>query len=472
MNTRLGPILLLPALALAKPTLGPPTPAEQVEATAVSLQPVTPDIEPTDYYAARPKVDGEMSVEEAVALALEHSPVLVASAQEVEAARQMLNAVKARLAPRLSTTTWVSYGDGNMLLRSPMGVEPSAARMMPAGPAWDTNFMLMFPLTTGGRLEHRTDAARAMAAASRAELEAMRLDIAFAVRALAWRLSYRDALLAVRRSEVAALEERLRVDQAKFDEGKVPEYYLHRDRAELARAKQMLTDEQRDRNIDLADLRTVAGLHPRSEITVAAPFAMPPPPRELDIDLAAAAGHRPELEAARHKIAATWHDEKSANAAFLPQIDLVAMANLMADRGNRWEDYLAGVAIGLPLSDGGERLAEVRAARARRGQLSANEQAMLLQIGREVTVAHENLAAARQNVDTALLGQVSADEDFRVVTARFDAGKAINIELLDALEAKVAADTRLAEARYRLLLAEEERRRAVGDATLVATETR
>lgn len=466
MNTRLGSILLLPALALAKPTLGPPTPAERVEATAVVLQPVTPETGPVDYYASRPKVDGPRTLDELVASAMAHSPVLVAASQDIDVARQMLEAVKARLAPRLSTTSWASYGDGNMLLQSPMGVEPLATRMVPAGLSWDTNFMAMYPLTTGGRLEHRADSARAMAAASVAERDAMRLEIAFNVRALGLRLVYRDALLAVRRSEVEALEERLRVDQARFDEGKVPEYYLHRDRAELARARQMLTDEQRDRNVELADLRTVIGLHPRSELAVDAPFAMPAVPPELDADLAAAAAQRPELAAARQQIRAAWHDEKSANAAFLPQVDLVAMANLMAGRGNRWEEYLAGVAIGLPLSDGGERLAEVRAARARRGRLTATEQATLLQIGRDVTVAHEDLAAARQNLDTALLGQVAADEDYRVVTARFEAGKAINIELLDALEAKVAADARLAEARFRLQLAEEARRRAVGDASL------
>ena len=468
-----GSALLLPALVLAGPALGPPAPDEPVEVSPIAvaeatLQPMTPQAEPTDYYAARPKIDDAVTVDEAVALAMEHSPVLVAAEQDVERARQMMNAVRARLAPRLSTSSWATYGDNPMMMASPPGVDPAGRKMVPAGPSWDTNFMLLYPLTTGGRLEHRVDSAKAMIAANEAAREAMRLDIAFAVRSLGWKLLFDQALTDVRRAELDALQERLRIDQAKFDEGKIPEYYLHRDKAEVARSQQRLTNQQRDSNIDLADLRTVVGLHPVSDLTIEDDFVMPPLAPELNADLATAAGQRPELDAARQKIAAAYHDEKSANAEFLPRVDLVGMANLMANRGNRWEDYVAGLSVGLPLFDGGERLADVREARARRGGLTAEEADLLLQVGRQVTVAHENLTAARQNIDVALLGQVSADEDFRVVTARFDAGKAINIELLDALEAKVQADTDLAEARYRLALAESERRRAIGDASLAA----
>jgi len=96
----------------------------------------------------------------------------------------------------------------------------------------------------------------------------MRLDVA-----LGTKLAYRRALLAremVRVAEVyvAAMEERVRVDKAASQVGRIPEFWVLRSEAELANARQMLANAQRDYEIALIALKAIMGVHPDSEITL------------------------------------------------------------------------------------------------------------------------------------------------------------------------------------------------------------
>jgi outer membrane protein TolC len=96
----------------------------------------------------------------------------------------------------------------------------------------------MYPLYSGGRIQALIRQARAAKQASDADLEAMRRELALEVR-----ISYRQVLLAqamthVARQREAATTERLRIDRAAFDEGRIPKSYVLRDEAEHADATQ------------------------------------------------------------------------------------------------------------------------------------------------------------------------------------------------------------------------------------------
>jgi len=516
---RLLALVALPALAWAGPALGPPTPAEQVEVSpAATTPPATADVPElpvltpaaTDWYATRPRIDDPISAAEAVALALEYSPVIAAMAQDVEMARQMLAMARARTAPMVSANVWGTYGDNPMIVSGMPGVEPAVSRLVPGSLSLDANFMAMYPLFTGGRLGATIDAERSRLQATRQDLETMRFDMALQVLTMARRLATMRGMVEVAREVEVTNAERLRIDRAAFDEGRVPWANVLRNEAELANAQQQVVNQVRDYRVMLADLKAMLGVHPLSALdltmpdvrlpataapddatgaAVAAPVVGPSPasastvptaplsvvsPSSPDAallaDLDAAARQRPELAGARARILAAGHDVSAANAAFLPQVGLFGMADFFASRMNdmdRWEEYTVGVGVSLPLFDGGMRSAQVRRARAERARLTALEQDAALKVARDVAQAHERSAAARTNIATARSALTAAREDFRLMQLRYQAGMAVNAEVLDALRMRTMAEVNYLTSVQELAIAEDQRLRAVGDPSLL-----
>jgi outer membrane protein TolC len=140
------------------------------------------------------------------------------------------------------------------------------------------------------------------------------------------------------------------------------------------------------------------------------------------------------------------------------------MADLFSSRmAPRFEEFTLGVTVGLPLLDGGERSAALRRARADKARLTAQEQDLALRVAAEVLAADARLTAARANLAAAQTGERAAGENYRLALARYEAGKSLHVEVLDALRMKVMAETSLQAARFDLASAADALRRAVGE---------
>lgn len=422
---------------------------------------MVPVIRPTSVLAGRRMVTGELSLEEAVATALRESPLLGAAEQEVRMAGAMARSMQAMTRPTLSTTTYLSTANMNMILGTPAPVMPGSVGMLPNRTAWDQNVMAMLPLSTGGRLSGLVGGARAQFRAAQSDLTTMRLDVA-----LATRVAYRQVLLAaatVRIYEelVRTNEERLRIDRVALEVGKIPPFNVFRDEAELADSRQKLIEARRDYDVSLVNLRTVMGVHPASEVQVVGELPFEPFTGTLEEALAAAEEHRPELAALRHRLAAGQQDVKVAKSAYRPQTYLMAMADVVtADRSE--DGYLVGVVAGLPILDGGGRRAAVDQAKANVARLTQQEQDLALRIASEVTQEFLNVKAAEESVRTAEQALTAAREDYRVAQLRYEAGKGINVEVLDALAALVRAQTNHVRALFDFNVGRDRLQRAIG----------
>jgi len=347
--------------------------------------------------------------------------------------------------------------------------------LLPRRTFFDANAMLMFPIFTGGRLEALIRQAEAVRHATAAQLEAMRLDVA-----LETKLAYRRALLAremVRVAEVyvAAMEERVRVDKVAAQVGRIPEFWVLRSEAELANARQMLANAQRDYETALIALKAIMGVHPDSEITLTDELGRDEgrgardelrvgelPKREKL--LAEAMEKRPELRAALRQAEAQNYAVRAAKALYAPQVGWTVMANYMSGTGDMGQGgYLAGIAVGLPISDGGRRKAMVGEAQAMREKALAEMERLKLQIASEVDTALRELQTALQNPQTAQAALKAAKEDERVAKVRYEAGRSMLVEYLDVLVTLLRAQVNEAQARYGLAVAEDKLRRAIGE---------
>ena len=187
-----------------------------------------------------PRIEGPLTQEQAVALALEKSlRVKVAGADS----RTMDSMRKEALAP-----FWPQLSANGYLVEQRLGpnVYTSAGNTMArnfqvfsADQNRDANFTAMYSLFAGGRDYYGYKAAAARADAGKQMLQGTGVDVAMQTR-LDYIASLREAENArVTGDLLTAVDERLRVTREMFEAGRVPRYYLLRDESERANVVQM-----------------------------------------------------------------------------------------------------------------------------------------------------------------------------------------------------------------------------------------
>jgi outer membrane protein TolC len=458
----------------------------------------------------RPTVGGMLTADRAVEIALRESPVVRGAVEEVNIAVQELRAAQAQRRPILSTTSFLSTGTNGNTATTPSPVMPQMMMGLPRSGFYDQNLSLMVPLYTGGRLQALVRRANTVRQASAAELAEVKLEVALLTRVAYRAAQVQQAFLAVYQDLVRTNEERVRIDRIAFTEGRIARYPVLRDEAELANATQQLTNTERDREMALVQLKTVMGVEFAPDIALegAPPFqpiaallfalpglsdlpspapvasARPEPPAvlaaaspaptdgsgsagsatpELDELLLLSERQRPVLEAQQLRVQSSQQGIKAARSAYRPQVSLFAMGDAMQGREiDSFSGYTAGVAIGLPILDGGLRRAEVRRAEAERRRQEQELERTQLQVRQEVTNSWLALRAAERNVVTAQAGVRSGTEDYRITEIRYVEGKSINVERLDALAARTRAQVNLAQAQFEYQVAAEQLRRSLG----------
>ncbi len=414
----------------------------------------------------RPVINRALTLNEAIEIGLRESPVVRGAQAEVEMAQAQVQAAKAAKKPQVSATTFLSAGSEGAILTTPAPVMPTNITLLPRGAFAGQNVMLMLPLKTGGRLSALVKQAQAARGASEADKQTVRQDLVLETKNI-----YRQALLAQEMRRVAeerqkSTTERLRIDRAALEAGRIPQLYVLRDEAEDADAAQNVTDAQRDVDIALIQLRATLGLAPQSQITVADTLSFTPQSApELNDLLTQAKNQRPELQAAQQRIASAGQNLQATRGSYRPQIAAMAMGDLGVQRSSSMGGAMAGVVIGIPLSTGGLRRAQESEARAAQNRAQAEIERLHLQIEREVQTALTTKQAAEKNIATAEAAQKAAQENYHLAGLRYESGRGTNAEVLDALAALTRAQGNRVRALFDWNNADDQLQRALGTAS-------
>lgn len=411
----------------------------------------------------------QLTMREAVAFALQHSPALKASQAEIDFARAEAGVARSRTRPQLSANGFVSQGSMPNMLRT-MGVEPQAMQMAPEGGFVDANLMLMAPLYTGGYLQGLVAAALAREQAAKADALGLRAEVALRIRESYARALYGAELVKAQRARVKAAEAMVQNAQAQLDAGKGIEATVRRAEAELAEAQRELRTFENDRTKLLLDLLAEMGASMDTPVVLAESPAFASPPRTLEESITAADSTRGELLAARQRALAAGGQVSSAEGALRPQVYGFAMGDAFGPRDamGRNAGYTVGLTVSLPVFDGGMRRSEVTAARAMRERAMAEADRWKIQVEKEVRQAWLDIETAAQNYRSSEAALSAAQSAYDVIVVRVEAGKAILVEQLDALAALTRARANLAQALYEHQLAIAKLSRAIGE---TSTET-
>ncbi|GAC1543515.1 MAG: hypothetical protein NVS2B17_23370 [Candidatus Velthaea sp.] len=297
-------------------------------------------------------------------------------------------------------------------------------------------------------------AARETALAAISGIAATANDAILATVAAYRRVQLAEAVLATRRVAVTDQARHLRVTEQRVAAGKAARYLTLRDRAAFAAATQAEEDASSERDQATNDLQALLDLG--QEPLVVEPLTQVRFSESRDALLARALRSRPSLVAAEQRVAATESGVAAARAAYSPTATLTAQSyNGTSSPALGRSGGQIQVTASLPIVDGGTRSAATSRARAQYDRALAARDQIRVSVIRDVANAWREYEAATRNLSTATAAVADAQEQLRLAELRENAGKAIDVEVLDALSVAAMAreSTARSLARYDLSVA-------------------
>jgi outer membrane protein len=394
-----------------------------------------------------PRIEGSLTLDEAVDRAIVGSLRVRAAAADARAMESMRREAQSTFWPQLSANGY--FADQRMAPNVYTSAGDTMARnyqVFNANQTRDANVTAMYSLFSGGRdyytyraASRRADAGREMQKGS--ELEA----------AMQARVDYINAVREGENARVTAdllrdVEERLRLSRQMFDAGRAPRYYLLRDEAEHANTVQMDAMARSRAEQALIALKTTLGVDVTSPITLATRLDYTPAPVDVPAAMRDAIERHPEVRAAAKQREAAESEVRAAYGNYWPQVSVSYMYDWAWMKDRRWESqaegmrmpaetqegYSVGVVVTLPVFDGFMRESRVKTARAKLERSVQDEQLARQQIARDLNNAALMLQAAERAVEASRKGLEQAEEESRVIGERFEAGRGIQLEVLDA----------------------------------------
>lgn len=364
---------------------------------------------------------------------------------------------------RVSTTGYGTVGNFGNILTSPPGIDPTNIMSVPERRFGDLNLTAMYPLYTGGKLRAGVREAEAKSRSSEAALRGVRLDVELEVRQRYYRALQASETVIIYEQWRAAAEESVRVARERYDAGKAPLYDVLRSQTDLANVTQELTNARAQAEAALVSLKTAIGIDLTSSPALTDGLSGEVAVPLLSDEISSAEKARPELIEAGESVAAQGQAVRQARAAYRPQLYGMAMQDWQSgtEIGSQ-NGHTIGVVASVPVLDGGARSSWLRQQEAAQRQLEASVQSLRLSVREQVSTAWLMLQSTQQNVHTSETALVQAEEDHRITVLRYETGKAVLVERMDALTTLVRARANNLNARYELAVTKAQMDRAVG----------
>ncbi|WP_084461559.1 efflux transporter outer membrane subunit [Curvibacter gracilis] len=363
---------------------------------------------------------GDETLNRLVAQANEANQTLAQAAAQYRQATALVGAAAAAGQPTLgvsSTTSRVRSNTGGALYE---GYTHSALLQS----AWEPDVW--------GKVGRSTEAARANAEASGADLAAARLSVQALVVNDYLQLRLADAALATYQATLQAYEKALQLTQSQHRSGVATQADVALAESTLQAARAQATDVQLSRRQLEHALAVLLGKTPAEFSIPASPeaqCALPGLPGIPAVLPSALLERRPDIAGAERRVAAANANIGVAAAAWYPALNLTGSAGSSGSGVGNWlaapyRIWAVGAQVAATLYDGGLRSAQDKQARAAFDAAAAAYRQTVLAGFQEVEdnlAALDQLARERVQQEAALAAARTAE---RIVTRQYEAGTA------------------------------------------------
>lgn len=375
-----------------------------------------------------------LSLDQAIALALEHSPRLQASTASVDVMKARLQNTRSVLYPKIDTRFVYPF------IGTESGVSVNQR-------LWDFK-----------RTQYQVQAGKAQIASSAFDEVTQREEIILHTKNAYYTVLSQQTMVAA--AEKILQESQKRLEQAEGLEkvGRIPKTDVTRARIQLTEARLQLTTARNNVEKARAQLATVLGLEGALPYTVLPALEY----QRLDLDLEAAIQEalqqRPELQSLAAKEQAMAANVLASRQDHYPVI-FGRLEYRIEGEGANQPGFIVGVGVRHTLFEGFAGTARVNEARANLMASEAEVAAMRQQIIGDIRQAYLGLQLAEESIPLAASSRQVAQEGLTFVQERYRLGRASAVELAEAeaLLATTQANYAQAVYNYKIALAQLER---------------
>jgi outer membrane protein len=430
----------------------------------ISLTPAAAQIPLPKVFQVPPKAPGEPStiaidevlkrpitVEEAVAIALEAQPQIAARLADYEASRFRVAQAFSPLLPQI-TATWNAQRDQNVTGNT------SAAAQAAAVTIWTTTTSARIALSQTiwdfGKTAAASDVARKNADIFYQNVELQRQQLVDTVKEAYTNILFAQRLIKVQEQALDRANLNLRSAQGNYEVGTQPRSVVARAEVDVANAKVAIIQARNAERVARVGLNTAMGIAADYPTQVVDNLAYVPITVDRESLVREALTRRPEYRQAQLTAEAAALTVRQSARNFLPNV--TAGAFLGAARPQFYQIWELSVGLSWTIFDGGNLIGRYKESEALLDAAKARVKSSEQTIAQDVTQAYLSLVETDERILAAKVAVDSATENFRLAQGRFDAGVGTILEVTDAqlaltqsqnTEAQALADFRIAQAR-------------------------
>ena len=391
-----------------------------------------------------------VTLEEAIARALDRSPTMAQQEQSVANATSARKQAVGAFIPNISSSAGGS-------LRSTARFDPGTDRIVEgSSDSYSAGLSGSITLFDGGRMFATYSGSQADYAAATARRENQRNQVTLQTKTLFFTALRQADLLEVARERVRQAEESLAMVRTRTQVGTATISDSLRARLELVNARQsVLTVETAMRAARFALGRQVGESQPVQPVS---PPNLDPTPLSLSeeeiLQLAEAAS--PSVIAAEESSVAAAKGVTIAKAQYLPSIRFSSgynWANQTASLGGGTTSWNLGLSASYPIFNGFAREGAVDRAQWSQRVARLQEDDARLAAREQADGALQDVRTAEQAIVIAQEAQAVAQEDLRVISERYRVGVATILELVTSQISVVQAGANVVTSRYDYVLA-------------------
>lgn len=419
------------------------------------------------------KAPARYSLSQAVEFALSNNPNLQMMHERIHQAEAQIGLAKSLFYPQVNARMAYEYSDNPMRA---FGMIISQRRLNFSGtdfnhPGGISNYRpevaASMSLYNGGQdLAHQKAAELGLQSAALQESATRNLLIEMVTSAYYAILAAQEARH-VAKSAITAVESELKQTQIQYDAGNVLKSDVLSLQTKLAEAKD--AELQAANAIDLAKagLNTLLGAEASTtiELSTIAGERIPVLKDSARVLTDQAIAQRPELQAAKLKIAIAQQQLEAARGAYLPKANAFVSygsdsPNLAYSTGR--DNVTAGVALEVNVFAGFAHKESISKAQSEVNEAKLALEELQNQIEQQVQVAYLQLTNALARLEVTHSAVTQAEEALRLVNAQRQAGIETVTRYIEAEAARDQAHSRVIAARYDALQAEARLNQAVG----------
>jgi outer membrane protein, heavy metal efflux system len=357
-----------------------------------------------------------LSVDEAVAAALENNPGIRAAVRRLSLAQLKTTFARSLDDPMLMMRDW------DTPLRRP----------------WDLNqaqLMVSLQQTFSSRQKRnqRARVAEDDAGVTASDLETLRQEVSVEVRKACTDLMRNADEVRLQARQSSLLKEALAVALTEYTTGKAPQADVLRAQMALTRLNERLIELEEEQESASAQLNALMGRSPDEAIEIAGSYALPTALPSIEELEQTAIEHRPELAALRTQIAKSRDEGKLTRLAMKPDFTVSLGYMLMPTGSLARNAYMGEVSMNLPWLNRERHEEEAKQADAATDVSQVELDARAATVFLEIRQAQIEVLAAEKRVklyrDTLL---PQAEASFKATTAAYQNNRAEFMSLIDA----------------------------------------